>query len=343
MRDNVDKQVLEDAQNALGAMANDAFEVDVDLQARRIRLRTDVNVVELDTLIEPHLTRTKLNFINAELKDYHHKKKVVLVARYINAAIAETLKGELDIQFIDTAGNAYINRPPLFVYVTGNKLPERGVKQRPQTRLFQTAGIKVLFALFCVPELVNAPYREIAKCAGVAPTGITLIFRDMKQRGYLLEKGPRDRRLVKKKELLQRWVEAFNERLRPKLVRKRVCTRDTASRDWWKNVDLRTVDACWGGEVAGAKLTHYLVPANATIYKAGALGKLQVMYGFEENPDGNIEIVEPFWGELDAACKDDMVHPILVYAELLATHDARAIETAEMIYEQELTRLVGED
>ncbi len=35
--------------------------------------------------------------------------------------------------------------------------------------------------------------------------------------------------------------------------------------------------------------------------------------------------------------------PLLIYADLLATGDTRNIETARMIYEQELTGLIRED
>jgi predicted AAA+ superfamily ATPase len=40
---------------------------------------------------------------------------------------------------------------------------------------------------------------------------------------------------------------------------------------------------------------------------------------------------------------DEWVHPILVYADLLATGNQRNIETARMIYEQHIVRLVGEN
>jgi hypothetical protein len=36
----------------------------------------------------------------------------------------------------------------------------------------------------------------------------------------------------------------------------------------------------------------------------------------------------------------DMVHPILVYADLLATGDPRNIETAKIIYEKDIVRYI---
>jgi len=39
----------------------------------------------------------------------------------------------------------------------------------------------------------------------------------------------------------------------------------------------------------------------------------------------------------------DTVHPILVYADLIASGDKRNIEIANMIYEKEITGLIRED
>jgi len=45
------------------------------------------------------------------------------VAGYITPQLAEQLK-EMKIPFIDTAGNAYIDEPPLFVFIKGDKPDE---------------------------------------------------------------------------------------------------------------------------------------------------------------------------------------------------------------------------
>ena len=40
---------------------------------------------------------------------------------------------------------------------------------------------------------------------------------------------------------------------------------------------------------------------------------------------------------------EDLVHPILIYADLLATGNERNIETARMIYDQHIVQLIRED
>ena len=84
----------------------------------------------------------------------------VLIADYVNPNMAKKLK-ELEVQFIDTVGNAYVNRPPLYVSVVGNKLRDHTKNANEATnRAFDAAGLKVIYGLLCEPELVEAPYRS---------------------------------------------------------------------------------------------------------------------------------------------------------------------------------------
>ena len=46
-----------------------------------------------------------------------------MIARHINTETAEELRKN-NIESIDTAGNAFINNPPVFVFIKGNRPPE---------------------------------------------------------------------------------------------------------------------------------------------------------------------------------------------------------------------------
>jgi hypothetical protein len=50
---------------------------------------------------------------------------------------------------------------------------------------------------------------------------------------------------------------------------------------------------------------------------------------------GNVEILDAFWN-FDAIPDNDLVPPVLVYADLLATNDGRNAEAAKLIYEQRI-------
>src|SRR5712691_2038832 len=52
-----------------------------------------------------------------------HAKRGVLVTPYLTAELADHCRKELDLQFIDTAGNAYLRAPGLYVFVHGGRPP----------------------------------------------------------------------------------------------------------------------------------------------------------------------------------------------------------------------------
>ena len=54
------------------------------------------------------------------------------------------------------------------------------------------------------------------------------------------------------------------------------------------------------------------------------------------DPTGKVEILDAFWNFDPEKKFPDVVPPILVYADLLATHAGRDAEAARMIYEQRI-------
>jgi hypothetical protein len=267
-----------------------------------------------------------------------HPEKTIFITTYTTPQVADLLK-EMDVPFIDTVGNVYINEPPLFIYVKGNKFVEK-YREKPINRAFQPAGLQLVFALLCNPGLENAPFREIAKTADVALGTVGWVIRDLQQLGNLVDMGKRGRRLTRKKDLLNRWATTYPDQLRPKKILDRY---KAANPDWWKNAELETFKAYWGGEIAAGILTKYLKPQIVTIYTREPLGELFLKNRIVKDPNGDIEILEAFWKFEYDWQHHNLVHPILIYADLLATGDERNIETAEIIYEKELTGFIGEN
>ena len=152
----------------------------------------------------------------------------------------------------------------------------------------------MVFALLCNPGLERAQYREIAKAADVALGTVGWVMRDLRQMGNLIEMGKRGRRLIKKENLLKRWVTAYPEQLKPK---KLLGTFKTANADWWKEAELPGPETYWGGEIAAAKLTQYLKPQKVTIYTSEPKVLLEwlIRNRIKQDPDGDIEIVRKFW------------------------------------------------
>ena len=257
----------------------------------------------------------------------------ILVTEYATPPMADLMR-QIGLFFMDTAGNAYINKPPFYIFIKGNKRPEN-LKPAPMKRLFKPAGLKVVFALLNNPQMVDWPYRQIAAVADVALGTVDWIFRDLKEMGFLVEMGGRKRKITNPVPLLKRRVEAYPEQLRPKLGIERFKADDP---DWWKNVDIADYNACWGGEVAAAKITKQLKPEKVIIYAVEPPGKLIIEKKLRKNTTGDIEILRPFWKFDHELINLGIAPPLLIYADLMATGDDRNIETAGIIYDRYLAQ-----
>jgi hypothetical protein len=269
------------------------------------------------------------------------EQPAMLITDYVTPPLAEQLKA-LDVAFADAEGNAYLRGKTFLVWVTGRRARERGRAPRAQ-RAYQPTGLKLLFALLCNPGWIDLNYRELAGRAGVAHGTVGWVMRDLAEGGFLVEVGkPRARRrkLRNRRALLDRWVEAYLRTLRPQTLLHRY---QADQPEWWKAVDLRKHKALLGGEPAGAVLTGHLKPGIATLYLAGAPGPLIVEQRLKAAAEGNVELRRRFWPFEHRWNHPELTPPLLVYADLLGTGDARCIETAQRVFDGHLARLVAEE
>jgi len=338
-----ENELLELALEALRNNLPGQAEIKTVKPLRALRLRADylLRIVmrgkEIRYYAEIKANVTKADKLLAMMRKGEFDHPLLLVTKYINTQLADELK-QNGTEFIDTAGNMFINQPPLYIFVKGNK-PDI-VKVPPPKRTFKPAGLRVIYAFLCNPGLENKTYREIAAETGVALGTVDWIMKELKELGFLLDMGKRGQRLIQKENLLQRWVTAYPEQLRPKLT----LGRFRGEYGWWQQKTLDPFKAQWGGEVAAAKLTQYLQPQIITIYTTPQeLDQLLIKNRLKRDQTGDVEIFKRFWKPAEIWKHEDLVHPILIYADLLATGNERNIETAKMIYDQHIVQLIRED
>lgn len=255
----------------------------------------------------------------------------LLVVDHVTPPLAEELRAR-NIPFVDAAGNAFLNQPPLFVWVKGEK-PPAAAGGAPRTgRAFQASGLQVLFALICHPEWVELPYREIAQRADVAHGTVGWVMAELPKLGFMTELRDK-RRLMQRERLLQQWAEFYPHALQPRLLLGRYQAENLA---WWDTLDPVKYGAVLGGEPAGGRITHYLRPGAATFYTEKIDPRLLVDLHLRTDANGNVKIYRRFWTfDGDEA---GLAPTPLVYADLMATGDGRCIETARMIYDEHLFR-----
>jgi hypothetical protein len=281
---------------------------------------------------------TKGNKLPLLMRKENLPHPLLLVTKHVNVEMADILAKE-GIAFIDTAGNAFINKPPLFIFVKGNKLRE-AARRVPIGRVFRPAGLKMLYAMLCNPGLEKRTVREIAAAAEVAIGTVDWVLKELKALGFLLDMGKQGYKLVQKEKLFERWVDAYPEQLRPKYR----LGNYRGIHGWWLNKDLDLLHAQWGAEVAAYKITKYIQPEVVTIYTTpDYVNSLLIENKLKKDNNGNTEILERFWNQNVTWEHNELVHPILIYADLLATGDPRNIETAKMIYNDHVLRFIREN
>ena len=119
-----------------------------------------------DFVVETKTRITRATALLNRLANMNQPEKTLIITEYATPHTADMLK-KANMPFLDAAGNAYFNEPPVYVFIKGNK-PQRKLKTEQPKRLFKPSGLRVIFALLNDPKMLNRPYRDIAKEAGVA-------------------------------------------------------------------------------------------------------------------------------------------------------------------------------
>jgi len=303
-------------------------------------IRVTILRKELRWCVEVKKQLTKATELVALIQKDKVPYPFLLITKYVPPEAATRLQ-QRGIQFIDTVGNAFIfvDQPPVFIFVKGNK-PKKEETALHVGRLFKGVGLKIAYVLLCRPELADRPYRELAEMTDVALGTVNDTMIELIQKGFILDMGKRGKKLLNMKMFFERWVAAYPDYLKPKLL----FGRFKGDGDWWKEVQLNPILAQWGGEVAAMKLTGYLKPGTFTLYAdKNRLTDLVIDNRLKKDPQGNVEILKRFWPPGNNFGEGDMVHPVLIYADLAAIGEQRTMETARMIYEQHLDRHFRQD
>ena len=251
--------------------------------------------------------------------------KVLVAAVYITPKAKTALKDKR-IDYIDSFGNAYIDLKNLKIYVEkGNAKPIVNTKNE----IFTLTGAKILFELLQNPESVNTnTYRDWADKCGIALGSVSKFMNALTNEGFLIKVNNTEKQLIRREELLQRWIPLINEKVLPSYYVDIFQFGKTSQRDW-KNIKE---EMQWAGEPAASILTNYLNPEEFSLFTN--LDKTEIIKkaGLLPNKNGNIRIYRPFWKIVENDSKT--VPPLLIYAQLMYQGSSRNIETATLIYDE---------
>jgi hypothetical protein len=263
-------------------------------------------------------------------------QSTLLVAGPLTEAMASRCR-ELDVQFIDTAGNAYLtDGRGILINVVGRKL-EKNSPSATGEMTITPAALRMMFAFLATPSMLNAPYRDISAAVQVSTGVIGKVFDVLEARGFIGTAPGGDRIITSPEFMLSEWATGYMSRLRPKLKKFRFTSADPSYFHMGWDAQYRvSTRALWGGEVAAEKITKHLNPATFSIYldmeqEPGALPDMVKQFKLRADPLGPIEVVQPFWN-MDYFAESFPTVPLhLVYADLLGTNEPRNLRVASQI------------
>jgi len=302
-------------------------------------------------VVKKHVQPHTVNQLLVQVAQAKHLKTdgLLLLADYINPSVARMLK-QSKINFIDTAGNLFVNAQNLHLYVEGKRARVLSVMKPP--RLWGNTGLRVLYRLLLHPEAINQPYRDLASSTDVSLGAIGWVIRNLKEGGYLHPTAKNEFKLVRRKELLRRWVEEYGTKLRPRLVinsYRSFANEEKGFLSAFKHFALvhGIRWALTGGVAADEVIHHYRGPYLTAFVSDWMQDSALKDLNWAPVDGGPITLLRAFSHQIfsDWSSKSDypVAHPLLIYAELVYVGGERELETARMLYSEYLEPIVGED
>lgn len=237
--------------------------------------------------------------------------------------------------YLDTQGNAYVRAPGVLVDVRGRRAgrssPQSPGSDRARgTNLMSARRAQVIFALLTWPELLHAPLRFLAGSAGVSVSMAHNARTALEEERYLV---PGADGLDRRDVLVDQWANAFPLGL-GKAIELGRFVGDPDPGAWREKGDAVYVS---GEQAAGmlraGGLTLY-VPAldTDTLWRSRWRRAAP-----DESP--NILVRRTFWTppwpdsdrDPDGRPSLGTAPPLLVYADLLASHEPRQREAADVL------------
>ncbi|MCM8568884.1 type IV toxin-antitoxin system AbiEi family antitoxin [Gramella jeungdoensis] len=309
--------------------------IEVEIETSRakydalLRIKNTQFIVEAKSAMRTSNLGLMLNRIEelSEISD----KPIIFIGEYISKDATRLLK-ERNFNYIDTAGNAFINEGDLTIYIEGKTRKTKD--KNNQSRAFQEAGLKIIFYLLSEPENLQHSYRKIAQNVEVSLGSVSNVMAELEELNYLM-KSKNKRVLKNKEDLLERWLIEYNEVLKPRITRTKMKIIDP---DWaknWKKLSGLGNAITWGGEPAGALITGNLKPEEFIIYSNLEIPELAKKMRLVPDKDGRVEVRQKFW-------RNDDLHiapPLLVYTDLMNSGLGRNVEIANQIFENELQHI----
>ena len=294
------------------------------------RYDSDISIgdVKLVGEVKSYVNNANFNQTLFRLQEIRQTSKLPIMLIVGDISPQNLMKfAEEGFNVLDHAGNCYINIPPLYILITGQKLvkPKETVK-----KVFNDSAIKLIFYFLLDKSNIAKPYRKIVEETGFSIGTVKNVIEEMTLQHHII-KTSKGRVLMDWRKLLDDWQVAYNQTLKPKLFLKKMTLAKPERIKNWKDTKLPQ-DACWGGE-SGANLTDgYLIPEIHTIYTGGDSNEIIRTSRILPSSEGEILVYKKFWTGIE---ENHIAPKILIYADLMGTANSRCLDAAKRIMNDE--------
>lgn len=294
----------------------------------KLILTFDQQEIQFFAQIKKEVREHQLTNIEAAAINNH---PLIVIAHYLRPKVKEQLR-QKNIAYLERNGNIFFREANKLVLIDGNK--PVNLTNETGNRAFTDTGLRVIFQFLINNDLINQPYREIAKQVDTALGNVNNILAGLEKETFLMRMNA-DLKYLKKKELFNKWMDNYKVTLQPKLKIGRFRFANENNFTQWRNIELQEGKTFWGGEPAGDLFTDYLRPGELTIYTDENRIEVMKNYRLIPDPDGDVIVYKKFWNQPNTE-HPNAVPPILAYADLMNTGDNRCQNVAQMIWDKYL-------
>ncbi|WP_339655360.1 type IV toxin-antitoxin system AbiEi family antitoxin [uncultured Maribacter sp.] len=257
---------------------------------------------------------------------------LLVAADYITPKSKETLKSK-GVNYIDSYGNVYLNLKHLKIYIEkDNAKPIYNA----YSDVFTRAGGQILFQLLQNPELINANQEHLADISCVSLGSVSKTIKGLQKEGFAVKWNKEKKyQLVKREELLEKWIALANEKILPS---HKIGSYSSVAIEGFKMTHINSnSESCWGGEYGAKLITNYLSPEKYSLFTTER-ADLMRLFRIVPDEEGEISVYKTFWKPKSIAFQTNNdnipTNPLLVYAELIYSGNERNLETAKIIFDE---------
>ena len=317
-------------------------EPDVEIEVTPPKAKKSVRL-----LVETKRTHLSYALVDGVVGHFAKAKRPwILCAPYVAPPMANYL-AERGVNFMDTLGNVHLDVPGQLLL---HHVESRAAATRqPAEQALRPPAYKVILAILARPEILEEPIRKIEIEAGVSKSTVSNQLHRLEREGVLAPvKG--HYRLVRARALFEKWITGYADVLRPALLLGRYDSPFKAPDEREERL-AHELNASgkgqhrpawrWGGASAGWRLVkHYRAPTttlHVDVAPTEALRRVRAL----PSRTGAIELLRiPNALALGGPAEQQLrvVHPLLIYAEMMTSSDERTRESAAELQERHFTR-----